>query len=80
MGMLEIFCQTKRYKSEYQFHSFLIFTVWGAFHLTGKLNTLHVSPLLTVFPLMESTSPAGDKRCGVCRRRCRRGDVNGKRP
>ena len=79
MGMLEIFCQAKRYKSEYQFHSFL-FTIWGAFHLTDKTEHFSLSPSLTVLPLMESTSPAGDKRCGVCLRRCRRGDVNRKRP
>ena len=44
-----------------------------------------VSPALPLLPLMESTSPSGDfgnvnKRCQVCRRRCRRGDVNGKHP
>ena len=44
-----------------------------------------VSPALPVLPLMESTSPAGNcgnvnKHCQVFRRRCRRGDVNGKHP
>ena len=49
------------------------------------LSISPVSPALTVLPLMESTSLTGDfgnisKRCWVCQRRCRRGDVNGKRP
>ena len=37
-----------------------------------------------MLPLLEGASPAGhcgkvNKRCSVCRRRCRRGDVNGMR-
>ena len=44
-----------------------------------------VPPALPLLPLMESTSTAGDfgnvtKHCQCCRRRGRRGDVNGKHP
>ena len=52
----------------------------GAFHLKPAKPVSSAMPLL---PLMASGSPAGDfgnvnKRCRVCRRCCRRGDVNGK--